>query len=300
DVLILYGLVVLIGGWSARSRPMTWVGSSAVLTGVGYFLWMGAQEGVGNHFWYRYGFESVGELVLRPVSPDVLVGVVATLGPMLLVPPIIGWKRSWPGLLLIASYALSSWPQQASLYYQYYAQAVPFLIAGAAWAWRGTRWAVRTRLSVTTTVLIFLVLGPVVYIGYGLPDRFASQILKAEERTDYAGMLDLIPPEASVSATDMLVPPLAYRGEVHPFPGPLVCGNSLGYYTPSTRAVNFVVLERGETPPGVEDWVGQLQNWGYEKVGGNELITVWRLQTSHVPQVSCPSFDAIKVSANDQ
>lgn len=294
DMLILYGLAVLVRGWSTRSRSMKWVGSFAVLTGVGFFLWMGSQEGVGNHFWYMYGFESLGEVVLRPVSPDVLVGVVATLGPMLIVPAIVGWKRSWPGMLLISSFALSSWSPLASISYHYYAQSVPFLIAGAAWSWRQDSWAIRTRLSTTATASIFLVFGPLFYFGYGLPDRFASEILKAEERTTYSGVLDLIPPEASVSATFLLVAPLAYRAEVHPFPGPLLCGNSLGYYTPSTKAVEFVALERGDLPPEVEDWEGQLQSWGYEMIAGNELFTVWRLRSANVPRVSCPSFDVIK------
>ena len=296
DVAILYGVVVLLAGSRRHLRSWILSGGAAVLIGIGYFLIMRSQPGIGNHIWYRYGGDA-SDWLRRVVRPDALVSLAAVLVPLLVVPALKGWRKSWPGLLLLLSFVFSGWDQQTSLYYQYFAQAVPFLITGSIQLILrgGNR---RIRLSLVASTLILLLLGPLVYLGFGLPDRFATEIFASGDRRAVSELIDRIPPTASVSATELLTAPVAWRSEIHPFPGPMVCGNSLGYYTPMTRASDFVLFEPGKAPVG-PDWSEILPQWGYGLVsigGGAEL---WRLENQEFVSSRCPTWEEQKEEVLD-
>jgi hypothetical protein len=288
DVALLYGVVVLIAGIRRKQRTWRVTGLSVALVGVIYLFFMRAQPGIGNHVWYRYQFDTVGEFLSRLLRADVFIAFAGVLGPLLLVPVFKGWRKSWPGLLLLASFAFSSRP--TSLYYQYYAQAVPFLIAGALGPMLLPDWSRRIRLSVMATISIAVLLGPFFYIGFGPPDRYATVILSSSQRGEARALVSNIPATASVSATEMLTPALAWRRDIHPFPGPMVCGNSLLYFIPTTRAVEYVLLEARDTPPGVE-WSSTLLAWGFALEGQKDGIELWRLHSDRVPRQECPSWE---------
>ena len=296
DIAILYGVVVLVAGFRRRHRSWMLSGGAAVLLGIGYFLIMRSQPGIGNHIWYRYGGNAI-DWFRRVVRPDALVSLAAVLFPLLVVPALKGWRKTWPGLLLIASFVFSAWDQQTSLYYQYFAQAVPFLIAGSVQPiLRGG--SHRVRMSLAASALILLLLGPLIYLGYGLPDRFANEIFAAGDRRAASELIELVPPTASVSATELLAAPVAWRSEIHPFPGPLVCGNSLGYFTPVTRANDFVLFEPERAPAG-PDWSQVLPQWGYSLVGARGGAELWRLERDVFKPISCPSWEAQKEAVLD-
>jgi uncharacterized membrane protein len=288
DIALLYGLVVLVAGIRSRRRSWSLVGAGAMTIGAIYFLVMRLQPGLGNHFWYRYRGD-ISEIPGRLLRPDVLVSLAAVLVPLLVVPPLRGWRRSWPGLLLLASFVLAAVPQQASLYYQYFGQAVPFLIAGALPV-VSKQSAARIRLSVTASLAIFVLLGPVVYLGYGPPDRFASVIVAADERSEAREILSAVTPDQSVSATDFLAPAVAWRKDVHPFPGPMICGNSIGYHTPSTRTTDFVLYEP-ETALAGADWERFLNEWGYVRIRESRGIELWKLDHVSFEGQPCPSWE---------
>jgi uncharacterized membrane protein len=296
DIAILYGVVVLVAGLSRHRRSWVLSGAAAILLGLAYFQVMRSQPGIGNHIWYRYGGEASNWL-RRVVRPDALVSLAAVLVPLLVVPALNGWRKAWPGLLLVLSFVFSGWNQQTSLYYQYFAQAVPFLIVGAIEPIlrRGSR---RVRMSLVASTLILLLFGPLVYLGFGLPDRFANEILAAGDRQAVSELIELIPPTASVSATELLAAPVAWRAEIHPFPGPMVCGNSLGYYIPETRANDFVLFEPARAPAG-PDWSQVLPQWGYGLVRAGGGAELWQLEHEHFSSTICPSWEEQKEEVLD-
>jgi hypothetical protein len=250
---------------------------------------------LGDHFWYRYAGD-LAEIAIRPFRPDALVSLSAVLIPLMLLPPFRGWRSSWPGLLLLVSYIFASWLPQASLYYQYFAQTVPFLIAGAIpFVANGS--AQRLRLSALATVAIFALLGPLIYIGYGLPDRFAAVVLGRDERAMARPMIQALASDETISATELIVPAVAWRADVHPFPGPMVCGNSVGYHTPSTRAADYVLFEPTDAPQG-PDWNALLTSWGYELVEESQGIELWEHSSGTFDEKECPSWEEQKRAAN--
>jgi hypothetical protein len=291
DIAILYGVVVLVAGLRRPRRSWVLSGGAAILLGLSYFLVMRGQTGIGNHIWYRYAGDP-SDWLSRVVRPDALVSLAAVLIPLLVVPALKGWRKAWPGLLLLLSFVFSSWDQQTSLYYQYFAQAVPFLIVGSIQPILdgGLR---RVRMSLVASAAILLVLGPLVYLGFGLPDRFANEILTAGDRQAVYDLIELIPPMASVSATELLAAPVAWRSEIHPFPGPMVCGNSLGYFTPNTRATEFVLFEPARAPAG-PDWSQVLPRWGYGLVGAEGGAELWQLEDEDFIPAGCPSWQEQK------
>jgi hypothetical protein len=292
DIALLYGLVVVVAAALQRRRKWLVSGASVMFVGIAYFLVMRSQPGIGDHFWYRYGGEA-SQILGRLVRANAVVSLGAVLVPFLGVSPFLSFRRSWPGLVLLASFVFASYEQQASLSYQYFAQAIPFLIAGSISfvARGGDR---RIRLSMSATLLTFGLLGPLIYIGFGLPDRFFSVVASSSDRVRVRHMLSSIPADASISATEMIVPALAWRGEIHPFPGPMICGNSLGYYTPKTNATDYVVLE-AETAPLGPDWGIVLPSWGYIEVGETVGVELWRLEdASALREQTCPPWDEQK------
>jgi uncharacterized membrane protein len=296
DIAIIYGVVVLVAGFRRQHRSWMLSGGGAVLLGIGYFLVMRSQPGIGNHIWYRYGGEA-SDWLRRAVRPDALVSLAAVLIPLLVVPAFRGWRKAWPGLLLLLSFVFSGWDQQTSLYYQYFAQAVPFLIAGSIEPiLRGG--PARVRMSLVASSVILLLLGPLIYLGYGLPDRFANEILVAGNRRAASSLIELIPPTASVSASELLAAPIAWRSEIHPFPGPMVCGNSLGYFTPVTRANDFVLLEPGRAPAG-PDWSQVLPQWGYSLVAAEGGAQLWSLEHEVFLSTNCPTWEVQKEEVLD-
>jgi hypothetical protein len=201
-------------------------------------------------------------------------------------------------LALLASLVLASWEQQASLYYQYFAQAIPFLIAGSV-AYFKTHEESKARLSMVATALVFVLLGPVFYLGFGLPDRFASVIATSGHRSQAREMLASLPPNATVSATEMVSAAVAWRAEIHPFPGPMVCGNSLGYYTSQTKVADYVVYEPDTAPAG-PDWMRVLPMWGYVRVDESAGIQLWKLVSDQHVAERCPSWEEQKAASREQ
>lgn len=305
DAAVLGALVAWRGAWIERSAAKWIAGLGAFAVGVTYVA-LGPElfGDSGYFFWLRYADYGLGPTEVLSRLPenlllavgrlfrvDPLITLTGLFAPFLVVAPIAGWRRSWPGLLLLGSNLVSGYGPVTTLYFQYSLLVVPFLLWGATAVW--TRVEMRrptaSRAAVVATVAIFLLLGPVWYRGYGTPDRFADQILTASSRNDMAEVLSTIPAEASVSAADAMLPHLAERAEIFPFPGPMVCPNTIGFYIAQTRVVDHVVVgtEAGSA------WRAHLIEWGFALVSTENGVQVWS-HTGSIPTTQrCPSRGAL-------
>lgn len=296
DLAVLAGVIMIQGALLHRNRRLAWQSVVPASIGVIYIagisLWSGGMGGY--HFWTRFSQGSGGFSIMNTLAgavgnlarPDVIVSFAAVLLPVLVFPALLGWRRSWPGLAIILLNGAVSYGAQGSIYYQYFAPAVPFLIWGAANGWSRMR---RDRVGLATvgTVSAFLLLGPIFFLGYGLPDRFATTILSAGDRRAIDELMVEIPDSGAVSATDRLVPHLATRAEIYPFPGPMICSLSLIFDVPLTSYPPHIVVEWDDAVPGA-DWASVLPTWGYTETVSNDVATVWTLEGDPPASVPCP------------
>jgi uncharacterized membrane protein len=294
DVSLLYGLVVLIWGIRNRRRNSTLTGAAVAAIGLIYMAIMRSQEGVGSHLG-AFGLGDPSDILGRPFRADSLVALSATFVPFLVVPVVKGWRLSWPGLALIAASVFSARPHHSSLYFQYLAQSVPFLIGGAAIGFSSGFWNTRIRLAMAATSAFLLILGPFIYLGYGPPDRYASTVLSSSDREQVRDLVAQIRPGASVSAGEMLTASVV-SGPVFPFPGPMICGNSLLFYTPTTASVEYLLFEDAPSTLG-RDWVQDLEDWGFVRRDRIVDVELWELERDLVPRGDCPSWDEQKEAA---
>jgi uncharacterized membrane protein len=301
DLAVLAGIVlvqsaVLRGRW----RETLW-GIFPVSIGVGFIVWATFGSGMGGyHLWTRFsgsGDASIVDLVMGAgsnlVRPDPIISFAAVLLPVLVVPAFAGWKRSWPGVGMMLASGVASYTQQASLYFQYFAPVVPFLLWGAIASWSSFRRGSARGLAIVASVSLFALLGPVVYIGFGLPDRFASNVALSSDRREFDDLLASIPADVSVSATDFLVPHLSRREEIYPFPGPMICPDSLIFHVDRTSFPAFVAVEWEDAVPG-KDWRAFLLESGYEEVATSIQASVWSLTGEAPPSVACPSMEDVR------
>lgn len=303
DMALLAGVVLLQAAWRHRSTKTAIAGAAVIAAAVAYVVWASRwAEGLGYQVWYRYadfggeagswaGFvQQALSGTIRLIRPQTLVAFGAILIPMLVVPPLAGWRRSWPGMVMLILNGLSAYGPQADLTYHYYAPAIPFLLWGAAASWPRfrRRRANPTRLALAATALTFLALGPIVHQGFGLPDRFLATIVSSSERRAMQHAVDRIPADVAVSASDHILPHLAERAEVFPFPGPMLCSQDPIFYIATTRYVPTVVVESADLPEG-PDWPSVLAAWGYRRAYAGGGAEIWHLSGPPGPSVQCPS-----------
>jgi hypothetical protein len=293
---VLLQAALLRGRW----REALW-SILPVSIGVGFVGWATFGSGMGGyHLWTRFSGGGGGSLldllagaVGNLIRPDPIISFSAVLLPVLVVPALIGWKRSWPGLGMMLVSGVASYAQQASLYFQYFAPVVPFLLWGAIATWPNFRRGSARGLAMVASISLFALLGPLVYIGFGLPDRFASSVALAGDRRGFSEVLESIPGDVSVSATDFLVPHLSRREEIYPFPGPMVCPESLIFHVDRTSFPAFVAIEWEDAVPGM-DWRAFLLESGYEEIATSSEVSVWNLTGQAPPSVVCPSMEEVR------
>ena len=299
DLAVLAGLVLLqAAALRGRWRPALW-SIVPMSIGLGFVAWASLASGMGGyHLWTRFSGDGGGSIldlftggVGNLVRPDPVVSFASVLLPVLVLPALTGWRRSWPGLGMMLASGVASYTQQSSLYFQYFAPVVPFILWGAVSSWSGFRWGTRG-LATVAAVGIFVLLGPVAYMGFGLPDRFASTVAQSGERREFSGILDSVPNDASVSATDFLVPHLARREEIYPFPGPMICADSLIFHVDRTSFPAYVAIEWDDAVPG-PDWRSFLVDTGYREVASNSAVSIWNLNGSPPASVDCESMENV-------
>jgi hypothetical protein len=298
DIAILAGVVIIVAALRRRHWGLTAGGALVAAAGVGYILWASLFPGgmAGYHLWTRFGASGSGPLDLAAgglanlIRPDSLVSLTAVLVPFLILPPLRGWRSSWPGLAIVAFNCAVAYGAQASLYYQYFAPALPFLIWGASRSFSkpGPEPSDRLRLARFATVAVFGLLGPIAYLGFGLPDRYLTTSLLSLERMELVGLLGDIPASASVSATDHLLPHLADRRQAYPFPGPMECSQSLIFHVPRTSSTEYAAVEWDAFGPET-DLRAILSSWGYKLVRESPTAGVWVLDQPRLPSQTCPT-----------
>lgn len=301
DLALLAGVVLVQAAFlRGRRRDAVW-SVLPISIGVGFIAWASVGSGMGGyHLWTRFsgaGSSSIFDLVAGAatnlVRPDPFISFSAVLLPVLVVPVFTGWRRSWPGLGMMLASGVASYAQQASLYFQYFAPVVPFLLWGAIASWSGFRRGSAHSLAILASISLFVLLGPLIYVGFGLPDRFASTVALSGDRRGFSEVLESIPDGVSVSATDLLVPHLAKRPQAYPFPGPMVCAESLIFHVGRTSFPAYVSVEWEDAVPGI-DWRAFLLASGYAEVATNGEVSVWNLTGPPPPSVACPSMDDVR------
>lgn len=301
DLAVLAGIVLVQAAlMRGRWRETLW-SIFPVSIGVGFIAWATLGSGMGGyHLWTRFsgaGGASILDLLAGAgsnlVRPDPIVSFASVLLPLLVVPAFAGWTRSWPGLAMMLVNGIASYEAQASLYFQYFAPVVPFLLWGAIAAWSSFRRGSARGPAIAASIGLFALLGPLFYIGFGLPDRFASTVVLSGERREFSEVLASIPDNVSVSATDFLVPHLSRRAEIYPFPGPMVCPESLIFHVDRTSFPAYVAVEWEDAVPGM-DWKAFLQENGYEEVASSGGVSVWNLTGLAPPSVACSSMEDVR------
>jgi uncharacterized membrane protein len=301
DMAVLAGVVLIQAAVLRKNGRLAAWSILPISIGLGFIAWASFGSGMGGyHLWTRFSRgddASILDLMAAAagnlVRPDPIVSFSAALLPLLVVPAFAGWKRSWPGLGMMLVNGMASYTAQASLYFQYFAPVVPFLLWGAIASWSEFRRGSARGLATVASISLFALLGPLVYIGFGTPDRFASTVAFSSDRQGFSEILATIPKDEAVSATEFLVPHLAERPQIYPFPGPMVCPESLIFHIEQTSFPAYVAVEWEDAVPGV-DWRQFLLANGYEEVASNEELTVWNLTGQPSPSVSCPSMAEVR------
>jgi uncharacterized membrane protein len=222
-----------LGIWYAVRKGRRLVGASIFGLGFGITLlnilvviphfapggvspFAGRYEGVGS--------TPRGMLHTAATDPIAFVNAIATwhkvLFVLLLLVPFLGLWFFEPLILIgavpdLVINLLSSKPEQTTIFYQYAAGIIPFVIAASVLgAGRMKRDPRRISLAVLTVVLCLAVISPLVYSGYNLELARASNPTHAA--TQHA--LSLVPAGVPVSASQTLGAYLSTRRYIAVFP----------------------------------------------------------------------------------
>jgi uncharacterized membrane protein len=253
-----------LGIWYAVRKGRRLVGASIVGLGFGITLLNilvviphFAQGGV-SPFAGRYegvGATPRGMLHTAATDPIAFVNTIATWHKVffvvLLLVPFLGLWLFEPLILIgavpdLVINLLSAKPEQTTIFYQYAAGIIPFVIAASVLgAGRMKRDPRRISLAALTVVLCLAVLSPLVYSGYNLELARPSNPTHAATRH----ALSLVPPSVPISASQSLGGYLSTRRYIAVFPnlrraqwvviGPL----ATGYDTPREFRAAFARLK---------------------------------------------------------
>jgi hypothetical protein len=302
DVAIFTGIALLIQAYITSDRALAWPGLIAASVGVWYTTMGQRLFAPFDYFmWYRYADYGSGPLdaVLNPAyalptaverlgRPDVLVAFAALLVPLMILPAWGGWRRSWPGLLIMAGNGVSGAPFIPTIHYQYYILAVVFLVWGAAHFVADRGWEKWSRVFWVVTVGVFLLAGPILAYTSTPFGRSVADIAEVGGRAVLQEELPRIPVEDSVSAGNVLLPHLAERDQIFSYPLPLMCGEVIQRYTPQTAFPEWVIIQ-----PEEQEEI-DLPTLGYERIDDGGRVAVWRLREATTQSEPCPPPSVLK------
>jgi len=293
DLAVLGAVVVLMAFMRSRDRrllaitgmglavPIAYVGFGADLFGSGYLFWdryhsLGVALGQGPLALIRLAAE-------RWLDRSAWVVYIVVLGPMLFL-PLRGWRLAWPGLALILANLMADIIPMRMYAFQYQALALPFLIAGSLQALpRNPQLAPAT---LAASILLFLVAGPLGPNPFETRHPFTFiQAIARPHRSALSEVVEQVPPEVSVSASEHLVPHLAKREQIYRFPIPLVCASAGFPGLEATSTPEVVALSTLDSlPPETESL---LEEAGYHRSWSGQAGEIWLQSTAAAPSVSC-------------
>jgi len=174
---------------------------------------------------------------------------------------------------------LSTFWYQYQIEYHYSIVAVPSIVIGAAWAIRLL--AGRTRryaiaLVMACSLFAAFVWSPLPFARREVPAWMPSHPVAAAARE----IIEVIPPDASVTAQHSVTAHLARRHEIYMFPNPFkstLYGPDVfheGIRLPAAETVEYVVLHRTLTPEDEAIWAAERDD--FAEVVSNEFWTVYR------------------------
>jgi hypothetical protein len=293
DIAFIIAAIVLL---AERNRSDRWITKAvAALIGTGALIY-GA---VGTSYLLapdphpigdRYSW--LGSLLADPsfsefagvMSGYVLVTLLVVFFPLLFVPSAL--LRGTTGLAVLNSgmHIAAVFIPADSVYYQYHLPSV-CLIAWSVASGRRTgppsqlhEWGMGVAI---VSLALAVSLGPLALVPppVEVRDRWIPTLIDAQDRQAMAGLRELVPPDASVSASSTLVPVFAQRRLIYGFPDPLTCR---ARFTPSRGATSYpdyVALDhdRGEAEAGL------LAELSYEPVGAAGAAVLYRAP-AHKPR----------------
>lgn len=312
DVAVFTGLALLIHGFLTRERRWIIWGSIAVGIGV-WYITLGQQlfSPFEYFMWYRFAdygsgpFEAlvnpsyaIPTALTRLLRPEVLLAFGALLVPLLVFPPLRGWKWTWPGLAIMVGNGISVAAFIPTIYYQYYILSVAFLSWGAAHALVSSSVLLHWRPIAYWSILVFLFTGPILSYGSSPYGRTIQDVAVSTDRSVIGEELPVPPTDESVSAGTALLPHLVERHDVYLYPLPLVCGEVVQAFVPQTSYPEWVLIRPNENSL-------DLRTLGYEQIQGYDSVEVWRSSGRHPEEAECPEpnelrsrlFDRVKERA---
>jgi uncharacterized membrane protein len=226
-LMVPLGLAVV---WLLGKRRTGWIIAGAGLGAfvVNFFILLPAWSPTGELLYsYRYaelGDTPGGIVVGLLTSPDVWLRTLTDptriwyVAALVLAMPlaILGWRWLLVGLPGLAANVFSTHGYQYEIPWHYTAYLI--VVVAIAAAHGAARWQKITGRMVKVSALVVTLIVPcVIWIAAAPVSVWAKP---HEHRVRIAAMLDVIPPDESVSAWTTLVPHLANRKEVYLFPNP--------------------------------------------------------------------------------
>jgi uncharacterized membrane protein len=228
----------------------------------------------------------LGLLVQRLTDPVALSVYLCLFLPMVGL-AFVGWRLAWPGFVLMLTVLISDDELTRSVYFQYHAAAVPFLIWGGLTGFRTVvdrGWVGSERLTrgiVLSSVALFVFVGPVLAVSNPQADRRWPVVATSADRIALDDVVAHAPPGVELSASGSLAPHVADRSRLYVFPMPILCEgdtNTLPSFTP-----DWVLLERN----GVDEHLVDLPALGYQLQWSNDRGELWRRVAPPRPVVPC-------------
>ena len=296
DIAVIAAAIVLLS--LARHPGYRWAKVIALLNLVvaGGYVWFASAElgrFPGSPIHHRYAWVHGllgGDLsALRSVMTDyILITVLVVYVPVFIFPGILRLPTTFLAMAISVFFFAADFVPADSIYYQY--QAVPVLLI--AWG-LGTQAkqeesAPSLRFAIALAVVLAVLLGPLSIMPPPTPvqDRWVPRVISAQDRSVLAGVRELVPASASVSASNTLVAYLAQRQLIYDFPDPLSCE---GKFTPSrgsTSYPEYVVVTDAE---GRAADSTILITSGYTPVGRVGEATVFKATGNHPAPSHCES-----------
>lgn len=287
--VILVGIGVWLAARREWRRAFALVAVSLVTMATMLFVVMRSFTGITFRNSWRIPFGGVGGF-LRTVftapgdvidhfrsdgRPTYVFQMLAPLGFVFLRAPLV----TASAFTVLFVNVLSTFWYQYQIEYHYSIVAVPSIVIGAAWAirllaGRTRRYAVA--LVLACSLFAAFVWSPLPFARREVPAWMPSHPVAAAARE----IIEVIPPDASVTAQHSVTAHLARRQEIYMFPNPFkstLYGSDVfheGDRLPAAETVEYVVLHRTLTPEDEAVWAPERGD--FVEVVSNEFWTVYR------------------------
>jgi len=268
-------------------------------------------EGYGFFVNYAPMGNSISDLLIAPlVAPDRVIGslltragwklgyVLGIFGPLAFL-PLLSPEALFVGLPFLAQHLLATTRSQVSLLTHNSAEVVAFVFFGAvvgaarlvAWLPR-MRWA--TRLGVSSpgraSMLVVVVLWSTTFVFHQWSElSYLRRYPSTVRARALSAALELIPPDATVAASNRVLPQLTHRRQLYYFPPQEYWVHWFGPAPgSSSRDADFVIVDGARIEwshrVALHAALAEVRGKGYRQDFERDGIGVWRRASEHPPR----------------